>query len=168
MQITGVSEKDGSPPPCILGSGYDIDTRECPSIRSCPCWCVVDFHPLQPIKAGGGPGEGGAEEKVRGGGEGRGGFWPLLPPSSFALPLTPPLPSPPQCILIMGGYDGVNRMNDFYVYGFRSQAWSLMPCRSRPRPSPRYFHSCVHVPGVGGGRGKVWLLSGYDGNTRLR
>ncbi|GMI43328.1 hypothetical protein TrCOL_g6054 [Triparma columacea] len=135
VQITGVSEKDGSPPPCLLGSGYDIDTRECPSIRSCPCWCVVDFHPLQPIKAGGGPGEGGAEEK---------------------------------CILIMGGYDGVNRMNDFYVYGFRSQAWSLMPCRSRQRPSPRYFHSCVHVPGVGGGRGKVWLLSGYDGNTRLR
>jgi len=98
LQVTGVSEKDGVPPESIPNSGYYVNTTDCPSIRSCPCWCIVDFHPLQP------------------------------PP-----PHTSPGSPTEPCMLIMGGYDGVNRMNDFYVYGFTSRCWSRMPCRSRQR-----------------------------------
>ncbi|GMH67189.1 hypothetical protein TrST_g14110 [Triparma strigata] len=107
----------------------DIDTRFLPSIRSCPCWCMVDFHPLRKSSS-----------------------------SS----------SPESCMLLMGGYDGVNRMNDFYLYDFLRSEWLLMPVRSRQKPSQRYFHSCVYAPASHkGSNGKLFLISGYNGTDRL-
>ena len=67
-----------------------------PSIRSCPCWSVVPFHPITG--------------------------------------------SPDRTLLLMGGYDGSNRMNDFHYYSFSLRKWGMMPCQSKGRPSQRYFH----------------------------
>ncbi|GMH88921.1 hypothetical protein TL16_g11302, partial [Triparma laevis f. inornata] len=106
----------------------EIDTRFLPSIRSCPCWCMINFHPLCPSSS--------SESE--------------------------------SCMLLMGGYDGVNRMNDFYVYDFVRNEWLLMPVRSRQKPSQRYFHSCVYSPSSNAGsNGKLFLISGYNGTDRL-
>ena len=71
-------------------------------------------------------------------------------------------------MLLMGGYDGVNRMNDFYLYDFLRSEWLLMPVRSRQKPSQRYFHSCVYAPASHkGSNGKLFLISGYNGTDRL-
>jgi N-acetylneuraminic acid mutarotase len=42
-------------------------------------------------------------------------------------------------IYIFGGYDGVNRRNDFYKYNIETNSWSIITANEKP-PSPRDRH----------------------------
>jgi hypothetical protein len=44
-------------------------------------------------------------------------------------------------VYIQGGYDGVERKNDFFACDLSTYTWVKMPSRGTT-PSPRYFHSC--------------------------
>ena len=65
-----------------------------------------------------------------------------------------------DCIYMLGGYDGVHRMNDFHQFRMASRTW--FPIRSNGRaPTPRYFHACV----VFGN--SLYMFGGYSGSERL-
>lgn len=59
-----------------------------------------------------------------------------------------------------GGYDGVERKNDFFACDLTTYSWTQMPCLGNA-PSPRYFHSCCLYAG------KLYLYGGYSGTERL-
>ncbi|KAF4673607.1 Leucine-zipper-like transcriptional regulator 1 [Perkinsus olseni] len=61
---------------------------------------------------------------------------------------------------VFGGYDGSNRVNDFYKYHFPTKAWSTVSYYS-PRPSARDRHVAVAY------RGNIYIFGGYDGSTRV-
>eukprot|EP00939_MAST-03C_sp_MAST-3C-sp1_P004185 g4185.t1 len=63
-------------------------------------------------------------------------------------------------VYIFGGYDGVQRMNDFYVLHMDSFTWSKIECRGVV-PSPRYFHASVIHDNV------LYVFGGYDGVQRM-
>jgi len=63
-------------------------------------------------------------------------------------------------VYIQGGYDGVERKNDFYACDLSTYTWTEMPCHGST-PSPRYFHSCYLYGN------KMYSFGGYSGSERL-
>lgn len=65
-----------------------------------------------------------------------------------------------DCIYIFGGYDGSNRVNDFYKFSFKESKWSQLFGASAG-PSPRDRHVLVSHGGA------IYMFGGYDGNNRV-
>lgn len=65
-----------------------------------------------------------------------------------------------DCIYIFGGYDGSNRVNDFYEFSIEQKRWSLVPSQGVP-PSPRDRHV-----GVTHGN-SFYVFAGFDGTQRV-
>jgi hypothetical protein len=63
-------------------------------------------------------------------------------------------------VYIQGGYDGVERKDDFFACDLETYSWTKMPCLGST-PSPRYFHSCCLYGH------KMYLYGGYSGSERL-
>eukprot|EP00638_Chattonella_subsalsa_P015437 CAMPEP_0117818270 /NCGR_PEP_ID=MMETSP0949-20121206/1148_1 /TAXON_ID=44440 /ORGANISM="Chattonella subsalsa, Strain CCMP2191" /LENGTH=452 /DNA_ID=CAMNT_0005656753 /DNA_START=128 /DNA_END=1486 /DNA_ORIENTATION=+ len=61
---------------------------------------------------------------------------------------------------IFGGYDGSNRVNDFYEFSLEHARWSLVPASGIP-PSPRDRHI-----GVTHGN-SFYVFAGFDGTQRV-
>ena len=61
---------------------------------------------------------------------------------------------------IVGGYDGINRMNDFFELDMNSLQWSEVTVDSGMPPSPRYFHSSHVNISVS----SVYTFGGYNVN----
>lgn len=74
-----------------------------------------------------------------------------------------------DCLWIFGGYDGSNRVNDFYKFDFKRGKWTQILPRSeagtgRERetwPSARDRHVVVAY------RDSIYIFGGYDGNNRV-
>ena len=65
-----------------------------------------------------------------------------------------------NCLYIFGGYDGVQRTNDFCKFNFTTMDWSVVPT-TELTPSPRDRHVSVVY-------GKcVYINGGYDGYNRV-
>ena len=63
-------------------------------------------------------------------------------------------------LFLFGGYDGSNRVNDFYEFDFMRRNWMLIPLRGSG-PSPRDRHiGVVHAQ-------SFVIFGGYDGSTRV-
>lgn len=63
-------------------------------------------------------------------------------------------------VYIFGGYDGVQRMNDFYALHMDTFTWTKMRTAGAI-PSPRYFHaSVIHA-------NCMYTFGGYNGASRL-
>lgn len=65
-----------------------------------------------------------------------------------------------DCLYIFGGYDGSNRVNDFFKFNFNASKW-LHITVSGPSPSPRDRHVTVSY------QDQVYVFAGYDGNNRV-
>jgi len=65
-----------------------------------------------------------------------------------------------DCMYIFGGYDGSNRVNDFYEFSMEHRRWSLVPASGIP-PSPRDRHV-----GVTHGN-SFYVFAGFDGTQRV-
>jgi len=63
-------------------------------------------------------------------------------------------------LYIFGGYDGIQRTNDFYKFNLTDMKWSLVHSDDMP-PSPRDRHVTVSL-----GR-CIYIYGGYDGSTRV-
>eukprot|EP00397_Hematodinium_sp_SG-2012_P039098 GEMP01042634.1.p1 GENE.GEMP01042634.1~~GEMP01042634.1.p1 ORF type:complete len:502 (+),score=78.77 GEMP01042634.1:151-1656(+) len=63
-------------------------------------------------------------------------------------------------LYIFGGYDGSNRVNDFYKFDFKTSRWSLIMATS-PLPSARDRHITVSYQQC------IYIFGGYDGNNRV-
>eukprot|EP00928_Gymnodinium_smaydae_P008896 TRINITY_DN1327_c0_g2_i2.p1 TRINITY_DN1327_c0_g2~~TRINITY_DN1327_c0_g2_i2.p1 ORF type:complete len:504 (-),score=110.69 TRINITY_DN1327_c0_g2_i2:52-1563(-) len=63
-------------------------------------------------------------------------------------------------LYIFGGYDGSNRVNDFYKFQFKLAKWSQIST-SGPVPSPRDRHVILSYGD------KIYIFAGYDGNNRV-
>ncbi|CAN0009206.1 unnamed protein product, partial [Phaeothamnion confervicola] len=63
-------------------------------------------------------------------------------------------------IYVFGGYDGSNRVNDFYEFSIPTRVWTLVPAAGRP-PSPRDRHTGV-VHG-----NSFYVFAGFDGTQRV-
>jgi N-acetylneuraminic acid mutarotase len=66
-----------------------------------------------------------------------------------------------RSIFIFGGYDGFNRVNDFYEYNVDSNSWQevIFGGREGP-PTPRHSHSAVVY------EDNMYVFGGYDGNYK--
>ena len=82
--------------------------------------------------------------------------------------LIPPLPRDRhvavvynRSIYIFGGYDGFNRINDFYEYNVDSGSWQevIFGGKEGP-PTPRHSHSAVVY------EDSLYVFGGYDGNYK--
>ena len=63
-------------------------------------------------------------------------------------------------MVIFGGYDGLNRVNDLYLFNFSTHTWKLLPSMGLA-PSPRDRHTAVvHL-------NKLYVFGGYDGSSRV-
>jgi leucine-zipper-like transcriptional regulator 1 len=62
-------------------------------------------------------------------------------------------------ILVFGGYDGTNRVNDFYSYSVVNNKWSKLDNANAPPPRDR------HVAAVHGS--SFYIFGGFDGATRV-
>jgi len=62
-------------------------------------------------------------------------------------------------IYIFGGYDGGNRVNDFWRFDTTNNTWTLIESTGTP-PTPRHSHSGVEY------NGSMYIFAGYDGNYR--
>jgi leucine-zipper-like transcriptional regulator 1 len=58
------------------------------------------------------------------------------------------------------GYDGSNRLNDFYEFNFTRKLWSTMPATGIV-PSPRDRHVGVVY------RDSFYVFAGFDGSSRV-
>mmetsp|Transcript_29585 Transcript_29585/g.62882 ORF Transcript_29585/g.62882 Transcript_29585/m.62882 type:complete len:512 (+) Transcript_29585:125-1660(+) len=65
-----------------------------------------------------------------------------------------------DCLYIFGGYDGSNRVNDFYKYSFKTTKWSQISV-SGATPSARDRHVVVSYTD------RIYIFAGYDGNNRV-
>ena len=65
-----------------------------------------------------------------------------------------------ECLYIFGGYDGSNRVNDFYRFNFKTSKWTQLPASST-LPSARDRHVVVPYDE------KIFVFGGYDGNNRI-
>eukprot|EP00927_Polykrikos_kofoidii_P033856 TRINITY_DN28703_c0_g1_i1.p1 TRINITY_DN28703_c0_g1~~TRINITY_DN28703_c0_g1_i1.p1 ORF type:complete len:510 (+),score=56.86 TRINITY_DN28703_c0_g1_i1:108-1637(+) len=65
-----------------------------------------------------------------------------------------------DCLYVFGGYDGNNRVNDFYKFSFKVPKWSQIPATATC-PSARDRHVCVSH------EGRIYIFAGYDGNNRV-
>jgi len=61
---------------------------------------------------------------------------------------------------MFGGYDGVQRMNDFYALDLKTCTWSQVHQLGTP-PSPRYFHASIIY------KSQIIVYGGYSGSGRL-
>uniref|UniRef100_A0A7S2SJA3 BTB domain-containing protein n=1 Tax=Rhizochromulina marina TaxID=1034831 RepID=A0A7S2SJA3_9STRA len=62
-------------------------------------------------------------------------------------------------MLVFGGYDGSNRVNDFYMFCFTTKDWRMIPPAGR-LPSPRDRHvAVVH-------ENSFYVFAGFDGSSR--
>jgi len=65
-----------------------------------------------------------------------------------------------DCLYIFGGYDGSNRVNDFYKFSFKASKWSQIAVTGAS-PSARDRHVVVcHSD-------RIFIFAGYDGNNRV-
>ncbi len=62
-------------------------------------------------------------------------------------------------MIVFGGYDGHQRLNDLHCFNFTSSKWSLM--NGINAPSPRDRHSAVVF------KNKFVVFGGFDGITRV-
>jgi N-acetylneuraminic acid mutarotase len=66
-----------------------------------------------------------------------------------------------RSIYIFGGYDGFNRVNDFYEYNVDYNTWSeVLYTGSGTMPTPRHSHSAVIY------EESMFVFGGYDGHYR--
>mmetsp|Transcript_35701 Transcript_35701/g.83574 ORF Transcript_35701/g.83574 Transcript_35701/m.83574 type:complete len:506 (+) Transcript_35701:364-1881(+) len=65
-----------------------------------------------------------------------------------------------DCLYIFGGYDGSNRVNDFYKFSFKAFKWS-QETATGASPSARDRHVVVSHGS------KIYIFAGYDGNNRV-
>lgn len=65
-----------------------------------------------------------------------------------------------RCIYIYGGYDGYNRVSDFYEYNVDTNTWRLITPESTVQPSARHSHAAVVYEGC------MYVFAGYDGLYR--
>mmetsp|Transcript_19645 Transcript_19645/g.55240 ORF Transcript_19645/g.55240 Transcript_19645/m.55240 type:complete len:511 (+) Transcript_19645:290-1822(+) len=65
-----------------------------------------------------------------------------------------------DCLYIFGGYDGSNRVNDFYKFSFKASKWSQIAV-SGASPSARDRHVVVSHSD------RIYIFAGYDGNNRV-
>jgi N-acetylneuraminic acid mutarotase len=67
-----------------------------------------------------------------------------------------------RSIYIFGGYDGFNRVNDFYEYNVDNAVWQEVSCPSSgsSAPTPRHSHSAVVY------EDSMYVFGGYDGHYR--
>mmetsp|Transcript_69935 Transcript_69935/g.177496 ORF Transcript_69935/g.177496 Transcript_69935/m.177496 type:complete len:522 (+) Transcript_69935:109-1674(+) len=63
-------------------------------------------------------------------------------------------------LYIFGGYDGSNRVNDFYKFSFKASKWSQIAV-SGATPSARDRHVIVSHSD------RIYIFAGYDGNNRV-
>ena len=64
-------------------------------------------------------------------------------------------------IYIFAGYDGFNRVDDFYRYNIPEAKWSrVQALNSDQGPSPRHSHTAVVY------NGSMFIFGGYDGHYR--
>lgn len=63
------------------------------------------------------------------------------------------------CVL-HAGYDGSNRVNDFYEFSFNRRLWSVVTA-SGPPPSPRDRHVAVVY------KDSFYVFAGFDGSSRV-
>lgn len=61
---------------------------------------------------------------------------------------------------VFGGFDGTNRVSDFFGFDFSSMAWRQVLHSSGAPPSPRHSHSAVVHSG------SMYVFGGYDGSYR--
>ncbi|CEM13230.1 unnamed protein product [Vitrella brassicaformis CCMP3155] len=64
-----------------------------------------------------------------------------------------------KCIYIFGGYDGSNRINDFWCFDTENETWTPIESQGTT-PSPRHSHSAVEY------NHSMYVFAGYDGNYR--
>ena len=62
---------------------------------------------------------------------------------------------------VHGGYNGIERLDDYYAFRLSDYTWIKMPTHQGTAPSPRYFHSCA-LHG-----NKLYIYGGYSGSERL-
>ncbi|ETW06292.1 hypothetical protein H310_02584 [Aphanomyces invadans] len=61
---------------------------------------------------------------------------------------------------VFGGYDGSNRVNDFFEYNFKRKVWSQVMALGTP-PTPRDRHvAAVH-------KDRFYVFAGFDGSSRV-
>ncbi len=71
-----------------------------------------------------------------------------------------------RSIYIFGGYDGFNRVNDFYEYNLDCHTWTevlssgLSSIGTGAAPTPRHSHSAVIY------EDSMYVFGGYDGHYR--
>lgn len=58
------------------------------------------------------------------------------------------------------GYDGSNRVNDFYEFSFNRRVWSVVTASGSP-PSPRDRHVAVVY------KDSFYVFAGFDGSSRV-
>mmetsp|Transcript_20838 Transcript_20838/g.62085 ORF Transcript_20838/g.62085 Transcript_20838/m.62085 type:complete len:510 (-) Transcript_20838:210-1739(-) len=63
-------------------------------------------------------------------------------------------------LYIFGGYDGSNRVNDFYKFSFKASKWSQISVAGAS-PSARDRHVVVSH------NEQIYIFAGYDGNNRV-
>jgi len=64
-------------------------------------------------------------------------------------------------LYIFAGYDGFNRVDDFYRFNITDARWSLVQAlNSEQGPSPRHSHTAVVY------NGNMFIFGGYDGHYR--
>jgi N-acetylneuraminic acid mutarotase len=63
-------------------------------------------------------------------------------------------------VFVFGGYDGVQRMNDFFECRLDTYTWSVVTATGYV-PSPRYFHACAMYANC------MYVFGGYNGTERL-
>ena len=62
-------------------------------------------------------------------------------------------------LIVFGGYDGQNRVNDMWEFNPVTSRWVEIPPNGSP-PTPRHSHSAVEY------HGNIFVFGGYDGNYR--
>jgi len=66
-----------------------------------------------------------------------------------------------RSIYIFGGYDGFNRVNDFYEYNVDTESWQeVIFCGKEGPPTPRHSHSAVVYEDC------MYVFGGYDGSYK--
>lgn len=63
-------------------------------------------------------------------------------------------------LFVFGGYDGSNRVNDFYKFSFKTSRWTVVP-PSATMPSARDRHVVVSY------QAQMYIFGGYDGSNRV-
>lgn len=65
-----------------------------------------------------------------------------------------------DCMFVFGGFDGVERRNDMYVFNFTTKTWRLVDNATGSPPTPRDRHTSVVY------RNCLYIFGGFDGHAR--